>query len=193
MGHASSVRRGWRSVVTVLRAVRRAASPPEPRFQGSLSGRIPLPGAIRIEDVRGAPEGWRGRRRPDPRYRTGPGLRSPETSEAQLRWLSAMGRETDDLAVPEPVPLPNGSPTPLRFPAGTGAGLSERRSRCGRRAGRSTRRGRWPSSRRRRDASARTSRVWGTGAGSSGSYTATSPLRTSCLVGPARPRGGRRG
>ena len=39
MGHASSVRRGWRSwrsVVTVLRAVRRAASPPEPRLQGSL-------------------------------------------------------------------------------------------------------------------------------------------------------------
>src|SRR4028119_2199724 len=43
-----------------LRAVRRAASPPEPRFQGSLSGRIPLPGAIRIEDGRDAPGGWGG-------------------------------------------------------------------------------------------------------------------------------------
>jgi len=46
--------------------------------------------------------------RRDPRYRTGPGLRSPETIEAQLHWLSALGRETD-LAVPEPVPLPDGS------------------------------------------------------------------------------------
>lgn len=46
--------------------------------------------------------------RSDPRYRTGPGLRSPETIEAQLLWLSALGRETD-LAVPEPVPLPDGS------------------------------------------------------------------------------------
>ncbi len=46
--------------------------------------------------------------RSDPRYRTGPGLRSPETIEAQLHWLSALGRETD-LAVPEPVPLPDGS------------------------------------------------------------------------------------
>lgn len=46
--------------------------------------------------------------RSDPRYRTGPGLRCPKTIEAQLRWLSALGRETD-LAVPEPVPLPDGS------------------------------------------------------------------------------------
>ena len=46
--------------------------------------------------------------RSDPRYRTGPGLRSPETIEAQLLWLSALRRETD-LAVPEPVPLPEGS------------------------------------------------------------------------------------
>ena len=46
--------------------------------------------------------------RRDPRYRTGPGLRSPETIEAQPHWLSALGRETD-LAVPEPVPLPDGS------------------------------------------------------------------------------------
>ena len=46
--------------------------------------------------------------RSDPRYRTGPGLRSPETIEAQLLWLSALRRETD-LAVPEPVPLPGGS------------------------------------------------------------------------------------
>ena len=46
--------------------------------------------------------------RPDPRYRTGPGLRSPETIEAQLHWLSALERETD-LAVPAPVPLPDGS------------------------------------------------------------------------------------
>ena len=49
-----------------------------------------------------------GEERSDPRYRTGPGLRSPETIEAQLHWLSALGRETD-LAVPEPVPLPDGS------------------------------------------------------------------------------------
>ena len=46
--------------------------------------------------------------RSDLRYRTGPGLRSSETIEAQLLWLSALGRETD-LAVPEPVPLPDGS------------------------------------------------------------------------------------
>lgn len=46
--------------------------------------------------------------RSDPRYRTGPGLRAPETIGAQLLWLSALGRETD-LAVPEPVPLPDGS------------------------------------------------------------------------------------
>lgn len=44
----------------------------------------------------------------DPRYRTGLGLRSPETLRAQLLWLSALSRETD-LAVPEPVPLPDGS------------------------------------------------------------------------------------
>lgn len=44
----------------------------------------------------------------DPRYRTGPGLRSPETIEEQLLWLSALKRETD-LTVPEPVPLPDGS------------------------------------------------------------------------------------
>lgn len=44
----------------------------------------------------------------DPRHRTGPGLRSPETLRAQLLWLSALRRETD-LAVPEPVPLPDGS------------------------------------------------------------------------------------
>lgn len=44
----------------------------------------------------------------DPRYRTGSGLRSPETMEAQLLWLSDLARETD-LAVPEPVPLPDGS------------------------------------------------------------------------------------
>jgi hypothetical protein len=77
-------------------------------FKQGLSGRIPLPGAIRVEDVRGDPEGWRDRRRSNPRYRTGPGLRPPETTEAQLHWLSALGRETD-LAVPEPVPLPDGS------------------------------------------------------------------------------------
>ena len=46
--------------------------------------------------------------RSDPRYRTGPGLRLPETLHAQLLWLSALRRETD-LAVPEPVPLPDGS------------------------------------------------------------------------------------
>jgi Ser/Thr protein kinase RdoA (MazF antagonist) len=46
--------------------------------------------------------------RSDPRYRTGPGLRSPETIEAQVHWLSALGRESD-LTVPEPVPLPDGS------------------------------------------------------------------------------------
>ena len=46
--------------------------------------------------------------RSDPRYRTGPGLRSTETIEAQLLWLSALGRETD-LMVPEPVTLPDGS------------------------------------------------------------------------------------
>src|SRR4028118_1237765 len=46
--------------------------------------------------------------RRDPGYRTGPGLRPPETIGAQLHWLSALGRETD-LAVPEPVPLPDGS------------------------------------------------------------------------------------
>lgn len=46
--------------------------------------------------------------RSDPRYRTGLGLRSPETIGAQLHWLAALGSETD-LAVPEPVPLPEGS------------------------------------------------------------------------------------
>src|SRR4028118_1666383 len=46
--------------------------------------------------------------RRDPGYRTGPGLRPPETIGAQLHWLSALGRETD-LVVPEPVPLPDGS------------------------------------------------------------------------------------
>jgi Ser/Thr protein kinase RdoA (MazF antagonist) len=44
----------------------------------------------------------------EPRYRTGSGLRCPRTIEAQLCWLSALGRETD-LSVPEPVPLPDGS------------------------------------------------------------------------------------
>ena len=43
-----------------------------------------------------------------PRYRTGLGLRSRETLRAQLSWLSALHRETD-LAVPEPVPQPDGS------------------------------------------------------------------------------------
>jgi Ser/Thr protein kinase RdoA (MazF antagonist) len=47
--------------------------------------------------------------RSDPRHRTGSGLRCPKTIEAQLRWLAALGRETD-LAVPEPVFLPDGSP-----------------------------------------------------------------------------------
>ena len=46
--------------------------------------------------------------RSEPRYRTGPGLRSLETLRAQLSWLSALRRETD-LAVPQPVPLPDGS------------------------------------------------------------------------------------
>ena len=46
--------------------------------------------------------------RSDPRYRTGRGLRSPETLHAQLLWLSALRIETD-LTVPEPVPLPDGS------------------------------------------------------------------------------------
>ena len=46
--------------------------------------------------------------RSDDRYRTGLGLRSPETIEAQLVWLSALWRETD-LTVPEPVSLPDGS------------------------------------------------------------------------------------
>lgn len=46
--------------------------------------------------------------RSDARYRTGLGLRSPETIEAQLVWLSALGRETD-MTVPEPVSLPDGS------------------------------------------------------------------------------------
>lgn len=46
--------------------------------------------------------------RADPRFRTGPGLRLPETIGAQLHWLAALGRETE-LAVPERVPLPDGS------------------------------------------------------------------------------------
>jgi Ser/Thr protein kinase RdoA (MazF antagonist) len=46
--------------------------------------------------------------RRDPRLRTGPGLRSPETLRAQLSWLRALGRETD-LRVPEPVPADDGS------------------------------------------------------------------------------------
>jgi hypothetical protein len=49
-----------------------------------------------------------GGERSDPRYRTERGLRSPETLRAQLLWLSALRNETD-LAVPEPVPLPDGS------------------------------------------------------------------------------------
>ena len=46
--------------------------------------------------------------RSTPRYRTGSGLRSLETLHAQLSWLSSLHRETD-LAVPQPVPLPDGS------------------------------------------------------------------------------------
>jgi Ser/Thr protein kinase RdoA (MazF antagonist) len=40
--------------------------------------------------------------------RTGVKLRSPDTLRAQLRWLSALGREID-LLVPEPVPMADGS------------------------------------------------------------------------------------
>jgi hypothetical protein len=40
--------------------------------------------------------------------RTSARLRSPDTLQSQLLWLSALGRETD-LLVPEPVALPDGS------------------------------------------------------------------------------------
>lgn len=46
--------------------------------------------------------------RSDPAFRFGAGLRSPETLCSQLRWLSALARETD-LAVPEPVQTPDGT------------------------------------------------------------------------------------
>lgn len=46
--------------------------------------------------------------RPGDRIRTGPALRSPETLAQQLRWLSALRRETD-LLVPEPVRAADGS------------------------------------------------------------------------------------
>ncbi len=55
----------------------------------------------------GAPPKVGETERSDVRYRTGRGLRSPETLRAQLHWLSALRSETD-LAVPEPVPLPGG-------------------------------------------------------------------------------------
>lgn len=44
----------------------------------------------------------------DPRFRNGPGLRSPETLLAQLSWLSELRRETG-LPMPAPVSLPDGS------------------------------------------------------------------------------------
>jgi Ser/Thr protein kinase RdoA (MazF antagonist) len=56
----------------------------------------------------GAPPGAGEGERSNPRYRTEWGLRSRETLHAQLLWLSALRSETD-LAVPEPVPLPDGS------------------------------------------------------------------------------------
>lgn len=46
--------------------------------------------------------------RSDTEMRTGVRLRSTETLDAQLLWLSALGRETD-LLVPEPVPMTAGS------------------------------------------------------------------------------------
>lgn len=46
--------------------------------------------------------------RTDPRFRNGSGLRSPEALREQLSWLPELRRETG-LAVPEPVPLPDGS------------------------------------------------------------------------------------
>lgn len=46
--------------------------------------------------------------REDPRLRTGPGLRSPDTIRAQLSWVASLGRETG-LLVPEPMPTLEGS------------------------------------------------------------------------------------
>jgi len=46
--------------------------------------------------------------REDPRLRTGPGLRSPDTIHAQLSWVASLGRETG-LLVPEPMLTSEGS------------------------------------------------------------------------------------
>lgn len=67
----------------------------------------PRRGAFVLRSYPEPPEAGEGRRA-DPRFRTGPGLRSPETLRAQLAWLSELRRETG-LAVPGPVPLPDGS------------------------------------------------------------------------------------
>lgn len=67
----------------------------------------PTRGRFVLKTYGAPPEVGEGERS-DPRYRTERGLRSPETLRAQLLWLSALRNETD-LAVPEPVPLPDGS------------------------------------------------------------------------------------
>jgi hypothetical protein len=105
MGRAWSARRGWpglRSVAYGLRDARlrllshgfKEVFLVESRSRGRF-----------VLKTYGTPPEVGEEGRSDPRYRTGPGLRSPETIEAQLHWLSAWGARPT-WRCPSPCPCP---------------------------------------------------------------------------------------
>lgn len=66
------------------------------------------PGERFVLRLYGLPRADEAALRADPRLRTGPGRRSPDTLRSQVSWLSALRRETG-LLVPEPIPTLEGA------------------------------------------------------------------------------------